>query len=464
MSAITPAIRPAIGPAIRSAFEGGAPSLLSQVHALFRVPGTTGQWLDFQDTASLAQYSDASTPVTASDLSQYLGFARDKSGNGNHATQADNSKRALVGPQGMFCNGLGTINTAACFTPSMNNACTIFMRVTSGNSPDLRLFFGRSSPNLWAGVNGGTGFADLTSGLNGLGPGAGADMDSGGIVSLVAGVNSGGFSINSWWVQPNGFPKSAAVTKSRKAITGGLGFTAPSSLVIGGLSATSFIWPGYISEFLQINRAVSLSEQRLITQYMASRTGDTKPLVVLGGNSLTTGSDIPPLISVTGTNYPSRLFVSKGGDYHIRTDAYPGRRLQQMILESPAFSDLMMLGVGPKKYVVWEITNTLAQGATVLETLEYLEEFCKARRAAGFQVLVGTCLDRGDSGAGFNALRLAANAAVRTGFANYADGVIDFAAIPQLQDFNNATYFQADKTHLTPAGYQLIADLVAASL
>jgi len=54
-------------------------------------PGTLGAWHDFADITSLAQASDGSTPVTAA--GDLIGYAADKSGNGNHATQATSTAR-----------------------------------------------------------------------------------------------------------------------------------------------------------------------------------------------------------------------------------------------------------------------------------------------------------------------------------------------------------------------------------
>ena len=97
-SGITSAIRPAIGPAIRSAFEGGgAPSLASQVAALFAA-SEQGLWLDPSDMSTMFQDSAGSTPVTA--VGQPVGKILDKSGRGNHATQATATARPVLQQDG----------------------------------------------------------------------------------------------------------------------------------------------------------------------------------------------------------------------------------------------------------------------------------------------------------------------------------------------------------------------------
>jgi hypothetical protein len=53
--------------------------------------GQKGGWYDFQDVSTLYQDSAATIPVTT--YLDPIGFVLDKSGNGNHLTQADNAKR-----------------------------------------------------------------------------------------------------------------------------------------------------------------------------------------------------------------------------------------------------------------------------------------------------------------------------------------------------------------------------------
>jgi hypothetical protein len=53
----------------------------------------TVAWFDFSDIATLHQTNDTSTPVTAD--GQTIGYVADKSGSGNHATQATDTKRPL---------------------------------------------------------------------------------------------------------------------------------------------------------------------------------------------------------------------------------------------------------------------------------------------------------------------------------------------------------------------------------
>jgi hypothetical protein len=56
--------------------------------------GELGIWLDASDYSTLFQDSAGSTPVTAN--SQPVGLWQDKSGNGNHVTQASSGRRGIT--------------------------------------------------------------------------------------------------------------------------------------------------------------------------------------------------------------------------------------------------------------------------------------------------------------------------------------------------------------------------------
>ena len=83
---------------IASLFAGGQQGLWLEVvqsgefsPASLFAGGTEGAWYDPSDLSTLFQDSAGTTPVTAS--GQHVGKMLDKSGNGNHATQATSSKR-----------------------------------------------------------------------------------------------------------------------------------------------------------------------------------------------------------------------------------------------------------------------------------------------------------------------------------------------------------------------------------
>jgi len=56
--------------------------------------GTAGLWLDVQDLSTLFQDAAGTTPVTAA--GQPVGLIRDKSGRGNHLSQATSSAKPIL--------------------------------------------------------------------------------------------------------------------------------------------------------------------------------------------------------------------------------------------------------------------------------------------------------------------------------------------------------------------------------
>ena len=80
-------------------FEGGLfnGGLFKQLSAWFTTSlfsnGEQGAWYDPSDLSTLFQDASGTAPVTAS--GQLVGYVIDKSGNGNHASQATTSKKPV---------------------------------------------------------------------------------------------------------------------------------------------------------------------------------------------------------------------------------------------------------------------------------------------------------------------------------------------------------------------------------
>lgn len=105
-------------------------------------------------------------------------------------------------------------------------------------------------------------------------------------------------------------------------------------------------------------------------------------------------------------------------------------------------------------------TNDLNSG-TVATTFANLKNYCLARRAAGWTVVVGTLLSRNNLDAKVQEL----NALIRADSTFYS-ALADFAAEPLLGAtgaYANTTYF-ADGIHPTTAGYALMAPIAQAAI
>jgi lysophospholipase L1-like esterase len=116
--------------------------------------------------------------------------------------------------------------------------------------------------------------------------------------------------------------------------------------------------------------------------------------------------------------------------------------------------------------VAWEGTNDLIAGTRppydALQAYRHLAAYCAARRRAGFRVVICTVLPRGRSAAFYKA-RDALNAELRTHWTTFADALADVGADPTIGADGaetNATYYR-DTVHLTPAGYTIVARVVA---
>lgn len=426
-----------------------------------------GFYYDFTNMSSLRQDAAGTVPVTAA--GQTVGFALDQSGKGNNAS-TPTAKGTYSATTGLVTAGAGNINTAAVIDSSFNSSSTFMAVMRSGvPHPDLRLVHGRFGPNTYIGYDGSNGNWDHTTGFTGAA--LGVNMATDGILALEYGTAMAGVGLDRFWLQNGGGPKSStfSVTRRTSGVGGNLGFSTPAYLTIGGIDA-GYFWPGQIGAYFAINRLLTTAEYKQLQAYLiAQHNLYQKKLMVCCGNSQTSGQGSSGGAgqdqSTTGTNMPARIWNALSATWDVRVDAYPGRYLSQMIAESPTCADMMQNKAGVRKVaLVWETTNTLMNTTSTATTLSQLQTYCLARKAAGFSVLVGTCLNRGDGYANFNTDRQTVNTSILANFATYADGVVDFAAVPELQTITNTTYFNADQIHLTDAGYQKAADTVTAKI
>lgn len=120
--------------------------------------------------------------------------------------------------------------------------------------------------------------------------------------------------------------------------------------------------------------------------------------------------------------------------------------------------------------LIWGGTNDLALGAVSGATAySRLVTYCGNRRAAGYKVVVLTCLSRSDAAApsGYNTERATLNGLIRANWATFSDAVADIATDGTI-GFDgaelNTTYFQTDKVHLNSTGYGIVSTYVYPAL
>ena len=434
-----------------------------------------------QDVANLQLWFDASKAMyttsygaVISTLGQSIGVLPDRSGNGRFGTAS--ATQPTYDPTGM--NGLPTINfngnsnftTASFLDNTFDNGFTCLYVAKGVSGAGNKVIIGTTNNSIWVENNdtaktigghygGLTGASGLVSNYT--------KLDGIGFVHYNKSVNQIFSSFDKLFKGTATSSLDSSQSAPRIAVTGSI--TTFTGLVkIGDLVAGGFAFGGQVSEVLLFNRALSDIELTQMTDYLLQKWNYVKKTIICGGNSLTSGSGstggVNQNMSTTGNNYPCRLWNALGSaSYDVRTDSYAGRTLSQMITETPVFSDLLYFkNASPRNiFIVWEVTNQLTQKQSADGAYDLLKKYCLARKAIGFKVVVCTCITRGDTiYGGFQIDRAYVNNLIKANYLTFADYIVDLDADTRLQNFNNATYFNADKIHLTDAGYQVVSDLI----
>ena len=111
---------------------------------------------------------------------------------------------------------------------------------------------------------------------------------------------------------------------------------------------------------------------------------------------------------------------------------------------------------------VWSGINDIGGGATGAATYTLIANYCTAAKLAGWTVVVCTLPSCDPAGwsVGKTAERLALNTLLRADH-SWSDGLADLDGDPRLQSPTDTTYFDADRIHLTDAGYAVVAGIVS---
>jgi lysophospholipase L1-like esterase len=188
------------------------------------------------------------------------------------------------------------------------------------------------------------------------------------------------------------------------------------------------------------------------------------PAFVTVGDSLTQGAGASDELHT----WPQQMLTSMtSGDTFRRSFAnmaIGGETSAQWNLYGAALVDPYQDAARPRNILFyWCGTNDLDSG-----TYGRVKAFCQARKALGWTVVCVDVLPRG----GFpDSVRAAHNAALASDFptaiaanvrsgASYADYLVQVSGDPDIGhagQFSNTTYYQPDQTHLTDAGYAIIA-------
>lgn len=219
--------------------------------------------------------------------------------------------------------------------------------------------------------------------------------------------------------------------------------------------------PAVIRAVIVLDRTVSGTEWAAfdawaIANHTAVPDNANTRLVFFDGNSLmagfggTAGQD-PPAIVMADASLSTNCDYVQGG----LPSVYGATMLSWFASRvAPAFKG----NHAKKVYVAWEITNDIiGNGLTGAQAAENIRLGCVAAKAAGATATVAVlCLPRTSFSGAQETQRLAANAILRALPAGI-DRVVDVAAIANLTNATNGTYFQPDGTHLQNAGSNSVA-------
>lgn len=184
----------------------------------------------------------------------------------------------------------------------------------------------------------------------------------------------------------------------------------------------------------------------------------------LYGNSLTFGTGAS---NQATTSYPAQLQGLYDSTVFIMNQGVAGRSTTDIINNIDTSTPYRVASQYPankRVAILWELRNDLATGLTGSQAVDNYQTCCVKLRALGFdKVLVGNMIYDG-SGGTTTQQRIDANTALASRWSSFADGLIDFVADTRLQNPNDTTYYNADKLHLTDAGYAVVAAIAKPAL
>jgi lysophospholipase L1-like esterase len=189
-------------------------------------------------------------------------------------------------------------------------------------------------------------------------------------------------------------------------------------------------------------------------------------ILVHDGDSLTIGFDLTDLTA----NYPTVVsttapFAASWANVNV---ASSGQTMAGMVTDAPALVDVLYDPTRATNIVAaWGGSNDIAiDSATAAATFASLATYVNARLAVGWSVVIITCVDRN----GINeTIRATYNLLITS---TYGTGAVQGVAVADAAGNANIganganpnlTYFMADGTNLTPAGYAIVAGLVEAA-
>ena len=172
------------------------------------------------------------------------------------------------------------------------------------------------------------------------------------------------------------------------------------------------------------------------------------------GDSLTYGYG-----SRANRSYPSQLGLSSS--IQVWNLGLAGQTMASMVTVAATLVDPNFVSGQTNVLVIWGGTNDLFGGTAPATVYADLSSYISARCSAGWnKIAVLTCLPR----TGDNETNRATYNSLITANTAGADVVVDVASNSDLSNDTNGTYFYTDDTHLTAAGYAIVAGMVSSAI
>lgn len=446
----------------------------------FIYSATTGSW---QSIGGSGASSSGSVPVTAGLIAQYALLdgtgtsIADSSGNGNSGTLAAGSQAPSWLPTGL--SFAGASQQFVSLPKSLNSALSVMIcaayPITGAPGVDTRTPFLMSN-NGGSGTTGGVYFGPENI-TGSTGPQEGPANNT---VAMRIGSHQGGNfgtgtrqfingPVTITWVlaEPfdliyvNGNQPTAYLYRinpsAGEVLTGNyqLGGSAT-----GDVAARFFSGQIYYALFYStlLTAEQILQNTAFLNQQLVNRGVTPSPFSSI--NSLATdtvmldGDSIPA--GVNGTA-PSTLLTLNDTNFVIGNNALGGSTSMIEVTDAPTTIDPALNPSGAKNVsLVWCGTNDGPSNPQ--QTISNLATYCRARRAVGWKTLICTMISRAS---GLDPWKNTLNGLIRPNWNQWADGLIDIAANPNLGAdgaYTNTRYFNIDQTHPTSeSDYNIIA-------
>lgn len=252
---------------------------------------------------------------------------------------------------------------------------------------------------------------------------------------------------NSVALYVNGTPKRPVTT----AQPSGMGTLASSAAIFGSLttSNTAQSMPGSMAHCIIGSGTLTSAQARVL----ARQSGQ----VVFDGDSRSNLKVWPGAAAEAA--YPNGDYAFGGRG--LASWAVSGKTLAQMVSTAAADIDPLLNPSGANTIVIWGGVNDNAT-STAQQIYDNLAAYCAARKTAGWQRVI-VCTEIDAVSAGWTAKKNTLNGLIAANH-SWADAVADLGADVRLQDNSNLTYYDADRLHLTAAGYAVVAGIVGAVL